>query len=68
MIVVCGEALVDLVPCGDGTVRRMPGGGPFNTARALSRLGVSTAFLSHLSNDALGRMLSDRLAADAVDL
>lgn len=68
MIVVCGEALIDLVPSGNGTVRQTPGGGPFNTARALARLGVSTAFLSHLSNDPLGCMLLDRLAADDVDL
>jgi fructokinase len=46
----------------------MPGGGPFNTARALARLGVPTAFLGRLSNDALGRELKDLLASDGVSL
>ena len=29
MIVVCGEALIDLVPSADGRQRETPGGGPF---------------------------------------
>jgi len=55
LILVCGEALIDAIENADGTQRMMPGGGPFNTARALARLGVPTAFLGHLSNDAQGR-------------
>ena len=35
MIVVCGEALIDRI----GGLNS-PGGGPFNTARALARLGT----------------------------
>jgi fructokinase len=38
LIVVGGEALIDLVPAGDGTLAAHPGGGPFNTARSLGRL------------------------------
>lgn len=68
MIVVCGEALIDMVPGADGSRRPAPGGGPFNTARALARLGVPTAFLGHFSNDELGRMLADQLAADGASL
>ena len=68
MVVVCGEALVDMVVSGDGTRRPAPGGGPFNTACALGRLGVPTAFLGHFSEDDLGRMLADRLAADGASL
>lgn len=68
MIVVCGEALIDLIDNGDGTQRPTPGGGPFNTARALARLGVPTAFLGRLSTDALGRELADLLVADGVDI
>ena len=37
MIVVCGEALIDLVPAPDGRERGTPGGGPFTSARALAR-------------------------------
>lgn len=68
MIVVCGEALIDLIPDDDSTLRPMPGGGPFNTALALARLEVPTSFLGRLSTDRFGRMLADRLAADGVDL
>lgn len=68
MIVVCGEALMDMIDAGDGTRRATPGGGPFNTARALARLGVPTAFLGRLSNDALGRELRDLLISDGVSL
>jgi fructokinase len=68
VIVVCGEALMDMIDAGDGTRRAMPGGGPFNTSRALARLGVPTAFLGRLSNDALGRELKDLLASDGVSL
>jgi fructokinase len=63
MVVVCGEGLIDRTPRGD-----LPGGGPFNTARALARLGVPTQFLGHLSSDALGRQLRDLLEADGADL
>ncbi|HEV2033280.1 MAG TPA: carbohydrate kinase [Candidatus Dormibacteraeota bacterium] len=68
MIVVCGEALMDMIDTGDGTRRAMPGGGPFNTARALARLGVPTAFLGRLSQDSFGRQLKDQLVSDGVDM
>ncbi len=66
MIAVCGEALIDLVT--GSRVGAAPGGGPFNTARALARLGVETCFIGHLSTDVDGRQLAERLAADGVDL
>ena len=68
MIVVCGEALIDVIRNGDGTQRAAPGGGPFNTARALARLGVPTAFLGRLSNDTFGSQLVAALKADGVHL
>jgi fructokinase len=68
LIVVCGEALIDIVAGGDGTFRPTPGGGPFNTALAMARLGVPTSFLGRISTDPFGRILADRLAADGVDL
>lgn len=57
-----------MIPNPDGTRRAVPGGGPFNTARALARLGVSTAFLGRLSEDGFGRELSDLLVADGASL
>ena len=67
MIVVCGEALIDLVPTADGQ-RGTPGGGPFTTARALTRLGIPTQFLGRLSTDPFGAQLRGLLAADGADL
>lgn len=68
MIVVCGEALIDVIHNGDGRRHAAPGGGPFNTARALARLGAPTAFLGRLSNDSFGRELVAALKSDGVSL
>ena len=68
MIVVAGESLVDLLVRHDGSVSATPGGGPFNVARALGRLGQPVAFLGRLSSDPFGRILRSRLVADGVDL
>jgi fructokinase len=67
MILVAGEALVDLVVT-DGAVLPSPGGGPYNTARALGRLGASVGFLGRLSEDYFGSMLADVLAESGVSL
>lgn len=71
MIVVCGEALIDLTPaqCGPeaGFVPR-PGGSPYNVAVALARLDVPTAFLGRLSRDFFGQRLRAHLQANRVDL
>jgi fructokinase len=66
VIAVCGEALMDVVGGGAGSAH--PGGGPFNTARALGRLGVPATFLGRLSNDGFGRDLATCLVEDGVDL
>src|SRR5438128_7256251 len=68
VIVVCGEALIDLVPSVDGRQRETAGGGPFTTARALARLGIPTQFLGRLSTDAFGQQLRDLLESDGADL
>jgi fructokinase len=68
MIVVAGESLVDLIVSPDGTVTAVPGGGPFNTARTVARLGVSCAFLGCLSTDRFGQRLRAALEADGVRL
>lgn len=43
------------------------GGGPYNTAMALGRLGSGTAFCSRVSTDAFGEALLAGLRADGVD-
>ncbi|MER7476623.1 carbohydrate kinase [Streptomyces sp. NPDC126510] len=71
MIVVAGEALIDLVPQGTGALaalRPALGGGPYNTAVALGRLGSPAAFCSRVSSDAFGQALLDRLSTTGVDV
>ncbi|MFJ8008629.1 carbohydrate kinase family protein [Streptomyces fagopyri] len=71
MIVVAGEALIDLVPQGAGALvhlRPARGGGPYNTAVALGRLGSPTVFCSRVSNDAFGEALLDGLREARVDV
>jgi fructokinase len=72
VIVVGGEALVDLVPA-PSTVRGelgplLPrlGGGPYNTAVAAGRLGAPVAFLSRVSTDGFGDAIVDRLVDSGV--
>jgi fructokinase len=66
-IVVCGEALVDLVVRPDGKLVAHLGGGPYNAARTAARLGAPTAFLGRISNDRFGEQLLAGLAAEGVD-
>jgi len=68
VIAVTGEALIDLVVGRDGRVAAQPGGGPFNTARTIGRLGLAPVFLGRLSTDTFGGLLRDRLARDGVTL
>ena len=65
-IVVAGEALFDLVLDRDGSVRAHPGGGPFNAARTIGRLGTPVTFLGGISTDAFGRRLAAMLREDGV--
>ena len=67
MIVIGGEALVDLVE-EDGTLRPVAGGGPFNTAIAFGRLDVAVGFLGVISRDADGQMLAQQLIDAGVDM
>ena len=68
MIVVAGEALVDLVIDTDGAVTAKLGGGPYNVARTIGRLGGSVTFLGAISNDRFGCQLVAQLVADGVSV
>ena len=62
---VCGEVVIDLIP--DGTERRaVVGGGPANTAKALSKLGITTQFIDGISTDKYGQMALGELQKDGV--
>ncbi|MEU9193570.1 carbohydrate kinase family protein [Streptomyces hundungensis] len=71
MIVVAGESLIDLVPRHPedplGPLAPRPGGGPYNTAVALGRLGARAAFCSRVSTDGFGEALLGGLCAAGVD-
>ena len=57
VIVVAGEALVDLVVTGPH-VAAAAGGAPYNVARACARLGAEVALLASLSEDGFGQLLA----------
>ena len=62
---VCGEVVIDLIP--DGTERKaVVGGGPANTAKALSKLGITTQFIDGISTDKYGQMALKELQKDGV--
>jgi fructokinase len=67
-IAVAGEALIDVILRPDGTQESKPGGGPFNAARTIGRLGTDVVFLSRLSDDRDGRQLAEVLHRDRVRL
>ncbi|MDO8361874.1 MAG: carbohydrate kinase [Actinomycetota bacterium] len=66
MIVVAGEALVDLVIDTEGNVKAKLGGGPYNVARTIGRLGLPVSFLGAISTDRFGSRLFAQLEADGV--
>ncbi|WP_338695398.1 carbohydrate kinase [Streptomyces sp. Q6] len=82
MIVVAGEALIDLVPQTTGpdaapdparsaapaALAPRLGGGPYNTAVALGRLGSPVSFCSRVSTDAFGEALLEGLRTAGVDV
>src|SRR4051812_19099668 len=69
MIVVCGEALIDLVPDeGGAAYSPRPGGSPANVAVGLGRLGLDAALLARISGDGFGRLLRNHLIESRVGL
>jgi fructokinase len=71
MILVCGEALIDLfVGPAEGAempARAVAGGSPFNVAIGLARLGVDASFLGGISRDRFGALLARILIGEGVD-
>jgi fructokinase len=60
---VCGEVLIDVLPTGP-----VVGGGPANTAKALSRLGHAVDFVGGISTDSYGQIARKELERDGVGL
>lgn len=72
-IIALGEALIDFTVCGESEngqqlFEQNPGGAPANVAVAASRLGMKTAFIGKVGDDAQGRFLIDTLDRNGVDV
>ena len=64
---VTGEVLIDLIP--EGSERKpIVGGGPANTAKALSKIGIDTQFIDGISTDDYGQMARSELVTSGVKL
>jgi fructokinase len=70
-----GELLIDFVPTvtGMGLIDapafiKAPGGAPGNVAVGLARLGIKSAFMGKVGDDAFGHFLADILAEAGVDV
>jgi fructokinase len=67
-LVVFGEALTDLVRCGDDRWRSIPGGACWNVARVASMQGVATGWAGSVGQDLFGDELLQRSAGAGLDL
>lgn len=72
MILCCGEALIDMLPrqgvTGETCFAPHAGGGVFNTAIALGRLGQDVGFFCGLSTDVFGKKLAETLNDSGVSV
>lgn len=66
VVLVGGEALVDMVLTDSGELRVHPGGAAYNVARAIARLGRPVSYLGRISKDRLGARLRQGLEEDGV--
>jgi fructokinase len=71
MILVCGEALVDVFlgePSGHALpAQAVAGGSPYNVAIGLARLGQRSAFFGGIARDRIGDFLFEILEREGVD-
>ncbi|EOF9307369.1 aminoimidazole riboside kinase [Enterobacter cloacae] len=65
---VLGDAVVDLLPEGDGKLLQCPGGAPANVAVGIARLGGKSAFIGRVGDDPFGRFMQKTLADEQVDV
>jgi fructokinase len=70
MILVIGEALIDLIGKADsaGKYQAVVGGANANVALALARRGEPQKFLGRISSDGFGQLITERLSSNGVDL
>ena len=68
MIVIGGDALVDLIDRGQRLFEACPGGSTLNCALAAGQLGSQVLYVSTLSTDSYGDLLANRLTECHVSL
>ncbi len=54
---VLGDAVVDLLPDGEGRLLQCPGGAPANVAVGVARLGGDSGFIGRVGDDPFGRFM-----------
>lgn len=64
---VLGDAVVDLLPDGEGKLLQCPGGAPANVAVGIARLGGRSAFIGRVGDDPFGRFMQKTLADEQVN-
>jgi len=71
-VLVIGEAFVDFLPRREGRIAQVGGfemhggGAPCNVARGVSKLGISSAFISVIGDDEFSQFILDQLHDDGV--
>ena len=68
MIVVAGEALVDVVLDADGDTTESPGGSPLNVAVGLARLDVPATLLTQVGHDEYGGLVVAHVTASEAEI
>ena len=68
MILVVGEALVDVVERSDGSRSEHAGGSPANVAVGLGRLGLDVTLATAIGDDAYGILIESHLSGSGVTL
>lgn len=68
MIVVAGEALIDVVVDRDGDSSETPGGSPLNVAVGLARLDVPTTLVSQVGHDERGGLVVQHVTGSGAEI
>ena len=73
-LVALGESMIRLSPAGHGRIEFAPtlevwvGGGEYNVAYALSRLGLRTGWIGGLNTSPMGRLIANHARAVGMDI
>lgn len=62
-----GDAVVDLLPEGQGRLLQCPGGAPANVAVGIARLQGNSGFIGRVGDDPFGHFMRQTLADERVD-